>query len=251
MRKLTLIALAVGLAAALAACGSDNENQLVGQALAADRDHREGPRVPGRHPARGAGQVRDHLQRRQHLQRDRGLQQDRGHLQDERRNGLTINPGISTLALCPEGSFGDLFVHGLTRAETYEIANETLTITLKDKGTMTFVVGVAAGSTPEATATTAPTTAPTATPSPTPKPTPKPTAKPTPTPTPTATPTAKPTTAPTTAPTDGAHGQADHGADAGPDARPDAQSPRPSRLLRRPRRRPRHPARTSPASRGS
>ncbi len=29
MRKLTLIALAIGLAAALAACGSDSENQLV------------------------------------------------------------------------------------------------------------------------------------------------------------------------------------------------------------------------------
>jgi hypothetical protein len=31
MRKLTILALAVGLTAALAACGSNNENQLTGR----------------------------------------------------------------------------------------------------------------------------------------------------------------------------------------------------------------------------
>ena len=123
---------------------------------------------------------------------------------------ITITPGISTLALCPEGSFGDLFVHGLARAKSYAIANDTLTITLTDEGTMVFVVGVAAGPTPEApAATVAPTASPSPTPTPTPKPTPTPTPKPTPTPSPTPKPTAspsatgsaKPTTAPTTAPT--------------------------------------------------
>jgi heat shock protein HslJ len=57
-------------------------------------------------------------------------------------NALTITPGPSTMAMCPEGSLGDLFVLGLSNAASYAVANNELTITLQDGGTLQFVVGV-------------------------------------------------------------------------------------------------------------
>ena len=91
------------------------------------------------------------------------------------------------MAFCPEGSFDALFIHGLNRAKTYAIANDVLTITLDDEGTMVFALApaasasaVASSGASAAAATAKPTTAPTA------KPTAAPTAKPT------AAPTAKP-----------------------------------------------------------
>lgn len=51
---------------------------------------------------------------------------------------LTITPGPSTLMACPEGSYGDLFVIGLGGAASYAIANDELTITLGNEGTLTF-----------------------------------------------------------------------------------------------------------------
>ena len=128
-------------------------------------------------------------------------------------SGLTITPGASTLVACPDGSFSDLFVHALSHAATYKIADDELTITLTKGGTLTFVVG--SGTRPSQSAAAVVTAEPTATPSPkptpkpTPSPTPKPTASPTPTPTATPAPTPKPsasakptpTPAPTPAPT--------------------------------------------------
>jgi heat shock protein HslJ len=51
---------------------------------------------------------------------------------------LTITPGPSTLAFCPEGSLGDLFVIGLSNAVSYEITADGLTITLGNGGTLQF-----------------------------------------------------------------------------------------------------------------
>jgi heat shock protein HslJ len=118
-------------------------------------------------------------------------------------NGLTITLGPSTLVACPDGSYGDLFAHALATAVSYNVANDQLTITLEDGGTLTFAPAgsspsaspVAAASSPAATPTPSPT------PSPSPAPTATPTASPSPTATPTASSTAKPTTGPTTAPT--------------------------------------------------
>ncbi len=50
--------------------------------------------------------------------------------------------GASTMAMCPEGSLGDLFVLGLSNAASYAVADTGLTITLKDGGTLQFVKGV-------------------------------------------------------------------------------------------------------------
>jgi heat shock protein HslJ len=209
MRKLILIALAIGMTAVLAACGSDTENQLVGRPWQLTAITEKVPAYQGVIAPEDQGKYVITFNADDTYNGTADCNKIAGTYKTSGRNGLTINPGISTLALCPEGSYGDLFVHALTRSETYEIADEILTITLKSKGTMTFVVGAAPGASAEATTepTAEATAAPTATPSPTPKPTPTPTAKPTPTPTakptaaPTATATAAPTTAPTTAPT--------------------------------------------------
>jgi hypothetical protein len=39
---------------------------------------------------------------------------------------------------CGEGSFADLYVLGLSNAASYAIANDQLTITLTDQGTLVF-----------------------------------------------------------------------------------------------------------------
>jgi heat shock protein HslJ len=51
---------------------------------------------------------------------------------------LTITPGPSTLAACPDGSLDALYLDGLGKAASYGISGETLTITLSDEGTMEF-----------------------------------------------------------------------------------------------------------------
>jgi len=56
-------------------------------------------------------------------------------------NALTIVPGPSTLAMCPEGSLGDLYVIGLSKAESYLIHEGQLVINLNDGGTFTFAPG--------------------------------------------------------------------------------------------------------------
>lgn len=127
------------------------------------------------------------------------------------RGGMTIELGPSTLVICPEGSYSELYLHALSQAESFEVSGDILRITLADGGILTFT---RAGVLPsEGAATAAPTASPSPkatakpTPSPSPKPTPSPTAKPTTAPTsgpttkPTTAPSAAPTAAPTTAPT--------------------------------------------------
>ena len=111
------------------------------------------------------------------------------------KDEMTINLGSSTLKVCPEGSYGSLFAHGLGTVETWAIANDELTLRTSNGGTATFVEGSGViVATPTPTASPTPTATPT--PTPTPSPTPTPTPTPSPTPTPTATPTASPTPEP-------------------------------------------------------
>jgi heat shock protein HslJ len=104
-------------------------------------------------------------------------------------DGLTITPGISTLAICGEGSLDLVFVHSLAKAKSYAIANEQLTITLTDEGTLAFEVGTPAGS-PGASAKASTAASAAASRAASAAPTVKPTAKP----------TTKPSSAPSSAP---------------------------------------------------
>ncbi len=51
---------------------------------------------------------------------------------------ISILPGPSTLAACPPGSMGDLYVVGLGNASSYAIEGGQLTLTLGDGGTLVF-----------------------------------------------------------------------------------------------------------------
>jgi heat shock protein HslJ len=52
--------------------------------------------------------------------------------------GLTIKPGPSTMAACPEGSLGPEYVTALGLAKSYAITNNELMITLSDEGTLQY-----------------------------------------------------------------------------------------------------------------
>ena len=113
----------------------------------------------------------------------------------DRRDGMTITPGPSTLIACPHGSYGSLFAHALGTVTTWAISGAELTLTTVDGGTGTFVDSATAPVVPTAKPTAEPTPSPTPSAEPTPGPTPSPTASPSPTPT--AEPTASPTPSPT------------------------------------------------------
>ena len=51
---------------------------------------------------------------------------------------LTIKPGPSTMAACPEGSMGPQYVTALGMAKSYTGGNGELTITLTDEGTLQY-----------------------------------------------------------------------------------------------------------------
>ena len=56
----------------------------------------------------------------------------------EDQSVLTMVPGPSTPAMCGEDSLGDEYVAALAQAGSYTIAENQLTITLLDDGTLTF-----------------------------------------------------------------------------------------------------------------
>ena len=190
MRKLTLLALAVATAAVLAACGTGGASGLTGKAWQLTAITEKVPAFQGVIPAADQSKYVITFNTDNTFTGTADCNQIAGTYRTTGSSGLTITPGISTMAFCPEESFGALFTHGLGRAKSYTIVNEQLTITLEDEGTMVFVVGPAASPSPAASNAPAASAAATATAKPTAKPTPKPTAKPT------ANPTVKPTTAP-------------------------------------------------------
>ena len=54
-------------------------------------------------------------------------------------DGLAIVPGPMTMAMCPEGSLSTQYVDvARARPQSYAIANDQLTITLSDEGTLVF-----------------------------------------------------------------------------------------------------------------
>jgi heat shock protein HslJ len=133
--------------------------------------------------------------------------------------GISIVPGLSTMAFCGPESHGNLFVGMLAAAKNYTVRLNDLTLETADGGSLKFTAlrpaasGSPATSQTPASTTASPTTKPTptttaaATPTPTTKPTATASAKPTsgasatPKPTSGASATPKPTAAPTTGPT--------------------------------------------------
>jgi len=174
MRKLTLLALAIGAAAILAACGGGNSDALTGKTWQLTAITEKVPAFQGVIPPADQDKYQVIFNTDGTFTGTADCNQIAGTYKTSGSNKITITPGISTMALCPDGSFDTLFVHGLGQASTWAIGADGLTITLANEGTMTFVEAKAATAAPAASAAS--------------------TAKPT------AAPTAKPTAAPTTAP---------------------------------------------------
>ncbi len=116
-------------------------------------------------------------------------------------DGLTIAPGASTRAYCGEGSLGELYVNTLSRASSYAIVNDRLTLGISSGGTLSYVEGDPDATPVPATPTPEPTSEPSAEPTATPEATPTPEPSATPTPEPTAEPTATPGASATARPT--------------------------------------------------
>lgn len=51
---------------------------------------------------------------------------------------ITITPGPGTLVMCSEGSYSDLYIAAFSRAQSFTLANNSLTLTLNDGGTLQY-----------------------------------------------------------------------------------------------------------------
>ena len=135
MRRLTLIALAIGAAAILAACGSSDTEGLTGRDWQLTAITGKLPAYQGVIPAEQQARFQLRFNEDKSYNGTADCNQIAGKYSTGRNNSLNINPGISTLALCPDGSYGDLFAPALTRAGL-RVAEGILTITLEDGRTM-------------------------------------------------------------------------------------------------------------------
>ncbi len=191
MRQLLIFVL--GAMAVLAACGSSGASGLTGKAWELTAITEKVPAFQGVIPAADQSKYVITFNTDGTFNATADCNQTAGTYKTSGSNGLTITPGPSTLVFCGDASFGDLFVHGLSRAASYAISGDNLTITLDDQGTMAFVPAAALSPAPAAT-TASSAAAASASVKPSAAPTAKPTAKPT------AAPTTKPTTAPGNSP---------------------------------------------------
>ena len=124
-----------------------------GQGVAAIRDHREEPAFQGVIPAADQSRYTIEFKTDGSFAALADCNQVAGTYTTSGSN-MTITPGPSTRMACPDGSYGELYVIALGKAASFAIANDQLTITLSDGGTLTFVVGAASPS-PSAAATPA------------------------------------------------------------------------------------------------
>ncbi len=194
MRKSIFLALAMSAAAVLAACSSSGASGLTGKAWQLTAFTEKVPAFQGVVPPADQARYAVTFDPNGTYTGTADCNEIAGTYTTSGSNGITITPGVSTMAMCSEASLGFLFVHSLGTAKTYAIASEQLTLTLSDEGTMTFVVGAPAGSPAASAAATGPAASAVAT-------TPAASASAAATAKPTAKPTVKPTTKPTAAPT--------------------------------------------------
>jgi heat shock protein HslJ len=140
LRRLALIAAALVLVAgAVAACGVINRSELTGRTWQLVSITEKVPAFQATVPA-------DQQANYTILFNDDGtaaIQADCNAVtatfttDDER---ITIVPGASTLAMCPEGSLGSEFVTVLSVATSYNVRGNAMTLYILNEGRLEFVV---------------------------------------------------------------------------------------------------------------
>jgi heat shock protein HslJ len=140
LKRLILIALALGLATMLVACsGSSSASGLTGKTWHLTAITEKVPAFQGVIPAADQSRYAITFNTDGTFNATADCNQVSGSYKTSGSNGLTITPGPSTMAFCGEASFGTQYVEGLSKAASYTVSGNDLTITLSDGGTMTFV----------------------------------------------------------------------------------------------------------------
>jgi heat shock protein HslJ len=154
MRKLTMLFVAVGIAAVVAACSSSGSSpsasagtasasaggggNLTGKTWMLTAITEKVPAFQGVVPAADQANYTIEFKSDRTFAAKADCNQVQGSYTTTPTGGLTIVPGPSTLVACPEGSLAPQYVAGLGNAASYAIAADELTITLKDEGTLVF-----------------------------------------------------------------------------------------------------------------
>ncbi len=136
MRKLTLVALAVAVTLIVGACSSGSS--LTGKTWQLTAITEKVPAFQGVVPEAQQANYTIEFKTDGSFQAKADCNQVGGTYTTTSSGGLTITLGPSTLVACPEGSLADQYVQGLGNAASYAIANNQLTITLKDEGTLVY-----------------------------------------------------------------------------------------------------------------
>jgi heat shock protein HslJ len=136
MRTRTLLVLAMGVAAIVAACSGGSG--LTGKTWQLTAITEKVPAFQGVVPAADQANYTIEFKSDGTFNAKADCNQLGGTYTTSGSNGLTIVPGPMTLAACPEGSLSDKYVAALGSAASYAIANGQLTITLTDEGTLVY-----------------------------------------------------------------------------------------------------------------
>jgi heat shock protein HslJ len=136
MRRITLAAVMLAVAAIVMACSSGSS--LTGKVWNLTSITEKTPAFQGVVPEADKGKYTIEFQSDGKFNSKADCNQVAGAYTTTSTGGMTITPGPSTLVACPEGSFGDQYVAGLGNAASYAIASNVLTITLKDGGTLVY-----------------------------------------------------------------------------------------------------------------
>ena len=149
MRIRTFVVLAIGLTAIVAACsssgssGSASPSAAAGAGLTGKTWHltaitEKVPAFQGVVPAAEQAKYTIEFKSDGTFSAKADCNQLSGTYTTTGTDGLTIVPGPMTMAMCPEGSLSTQYVESLGKAASYAIANDQLTITLSDEGTLVF-----------------------------------------------------------------------------------------------------------------
>jgi heat shock protein HslJ len=135
MRTRALLALVIGVATLLAACSGSG---LTGKTWQLTAITEKVPAFQGVVPAADQPNYTIEFKSDLTFNSKADCNQLSGTYTTTGTDGLTIVPGPMTMAMCPPESLSSQYVAALSKAASYGVANDQLTITLTDGGTLVY-----------------------------------------------------------------------------------------------------------------